>query len=221
MALLPSNQRDQIMVLVAMVALGAAGAYWYLAWSPKQVELTEISARVDSLEQANAKARIEVSRGTASKLRAQAEGFQADLATLRHLVPTGNEVPLLLEQVSTAARRAGLEISAVEPQGVTPGERFDTYKYRIGATGPYHDIGSFLANVGSLQRIVAPINLSLAPASRLRPGVAPPMPGKVVRPPTTQPLDAKFEIQTYVVHAPEFTLVQSGSPAGNAQAVKP
>lgn len=220
MALLPSNQRDQIMVFVAILALGAAGAYWYLAWSPKQAELTEMSARVDSLEQANAKARIEVSRGTAAKLRAQADGFQADLTTLRHLVPTGNEVPLLLEQVSTAARRTGLDISAVEPQGVIPGERFDTYKYRIGVTGPYHDLATFLANVGSLERIVAPMNVLLAPAARARVG-APTMPGVALRAPTTQPLDAKLEIQTYVVHAPELTLVQAGSPAGNDQAVKP
>lgn len=220
MALLPSNSRDRNLVLVSVLALAAAVAYWYALWSPKQLELAETSARVDSLEQANAKARIEVSRGTAQKLRAQAEGFQADLTTLRHLVPTGNEVPLLLEQVSTAARRTGLEISQVEPQGVVPGERFDTYKYRIGATGPYHDLATFLANVGSLERIVAPINLSLAPASRIRPGVTV-MPGKPIRPPTTQPLDAKFEIQTYVVHAPELTLVQAGSPAGAAPAVKP
>ena len=41
---------------------------------------------------------------------------------MRRLVPTGNEVPALLEQVSNAARRAGLDISSVEPQPVIAGE---------------------------------------------------------------------------------------------------
>ena len=79
-------------------------------------------------------------------------------------------MPALLESISTAARRAGLELSDVQPDGVVNGDQFDTYKYKLGVTGPYHQIAEFLANVGSLPRIVAPINLTLdaderAPAS--------------------------------------------------------
>jgi len=37
---------------------------------------------------------------------------------MRSLVPAGNEVPALLEQVSTAARRVGLEINYIEPEPV-------------------------------------------------------------------------------------------------------
>ncbi len=198
MALLPSNQRDQIMVFVAVAALAAAGAYWYLAWTPKQATLAEMSTHIDSLDAQNTRAKREVARGTASKLRDQAEGYQADLEVMRKLVPTANEVPTLLEEVSTAARRVGLDIADVSPEGVIPGDRFDTYKYKIGVIGSYHRIGQLLGNVGALERIVEPINLSLAISTV---GGRSPQANKMLRfTPTESKLDAKFEIRTYVVH---------------------
>src|SRR3569623_1392796 len=94
-------------------------------------------------------------------MKAEAATFSRELEELRHLVPTQNEVPALLESVSTAAREAGLDLSDVQPDGVINGDQFDTYKYKLGVTGSYHQVGTFLSIVGSLSRIVAPINLSL------------------------------------------------------------
>ena len=104
------------------------------------------------------------------------------------LVRRPSEVPALLEQVSTAARQTGLDISSVTPLGVVPGDVFDTYRYRVSVTGSYHRISQFLNNVGSLTRIVAPMNLQLNPTTR----------SSVTRRSTEAALDASFEIQTYV-----------------------
>lgn len=204
MALLPSNKRDQMMVLVILLAVGVVGAFWYFLYTPRQATLADMAAHADSLEAANTKAEREVKRGTAANLKGQAEGFQADLNVMRRLVPTATEVPALLEEVSTASRRVGLDISEVAPEGVIPGDRFDTYRYKIGVTGPYHEIGELLANVGSLERIVEPINLSLLPTMRGQPPR-----GRVDQ--REAKLDAKFEIRTYVVHSPDG-VTQAGTP---------
>lgn len=190
MALLPQNQRDQIMVVVIVAALGLAGAYYMYLWGPKNQQLATLSTRIDTLTAQNESARREIARGTASKLKAEADEFGRMLTLMRQLVPVANEVPTLLEQISTAARRTGLDIADVTPLGVIPGDVFDTYRYKMGVTGSYHRIGQFLDNVGSLTRIVAPMNVSLLPTARdlktqrVRPGEA--------------LLDASFEIQTYV-----------------------
>jgi type IV pilus assembly protein PilO len=192
MALLPQNQRDQIMVFVVIVALAAMGLYYQYVWSPKQETLNALQARVERLEELNEKIDREVKRGNLAKLKAEGERYKRDLAVLRQLVPTRNEVPALLEQVSTAARRVGLDLSDVQPEDVVVGVHFDVHRYRIGVNGDYHAIARFLTNVGSLTRIVAPINLQLAPTSKQLPRVLPR---------ETRLLEARLEIQTYVARS--------------------
>jgi type IV pilus assembly protein PilO len=181
------------MVLVCILSVLLAGAYWNWVWSPKDQALTALSARVDTLEARNDTARADIARGTVAELQAEAERLARDLEVMRRLVPVTHELPALLEQVSTAARREGLDLSSVEPQPVVEGELFDTYRYKIVVTGGFHALGEFLSNVGSLTRIVAPINLQLAPASN-REIIA------VKRAPEgTAAIDSRFEIQTYVI----------------------
>ena len=190
MALLPSNQRDQLMVIACVVAFGLAGVYYMYVWDPRNAELAILQARVDTLDAKNDVAKREVARGTAAKTRDEAEEYGRMLGVMRQLVPTANEVPTLLDQISTAARRVGLEIASVDPLGVVPGDVFDTHKYKLSVTGNYHRIGEFLANVGSLTRIVAPMNLTVGPTARDMRNQRPR--------PNEQLLDATFEIQTYV-----------------------
>jgi type IV pilus assembly protein PilO len=175
-----------------------------MLWSPKHDELRTFEMRLDTLDSLNHVAKKEVAKGTASRMRIEAAAYGRELEVLRGLVPTQNEVPALLDAVSNAARRAGLELSDVAPDGTVQGDQFDTYKYKLTVTGPYHKIASFLANVGSLPRIVAPINVTLATSGRvsdLRPRAG------------EQLLDAKFGIQTYVAHVSEKAVMsKAGAP---------
>ena len=188
MALLPTSKRDQIMLVAVIGALGIGYLYYDFLWKPKAQELDLLRARIDTLEVQNESARRDIARGTAAKVREDAERYGRLLSVMRQLVPTANEVPALLEQVSTAARQAGLEISGVTPLGVVPGDVFETYRYRVSVTGSYHRISQFLNNVGSLTRIVAPMNLQLNPTAR----------ASLTRRASESALDASFEIQTYV-----------------------
>jgi type IV pilus assembly protein PilO len=191
MALLPQNPRDQRLFVMGLLAIGLAGVYQQLYWTPKNAELKAIEIRLDTLDSLNGVAKRDVAMGSATKMKAEAEAYGRELSVLRHLVPTTNEVPPLLESISNAARRAGLEISEVAPDGVVNGDQFDTYKYKLGVTGPYHQVAEFFANVASLPRIVSPINATLSPV--LTPGEMKPKAGE-------QLLTAKFGVQTYVAH---------------------
>jgi type IV pilus assembly protein PilO len=196
MALLPSNQRDQSMVLLALVAAVAVGAYWYFYYDPRATELSDRTAHVEQMEINNIRAKAEIARGDEEDLKRQAAEYRENLELMRRLVPTENELPDLLEQVSTAARRVGLDISTVEPVPVIVGEEFDTYRYRLSLEGGYHRVGQFLANVGSLTRIVAPVNLQLE-ASRNQPG-SNNSGGPRDQSPGEAAVLTKFELQTFV-----------------------
>lgn len=190
MGLLPKTQRDQAMMLVTVISLALVGVYYQYVWTPKGDSLKMLTERVDTLDARNRVARREMSAGSMDALREQAIAAQRDLDIMRQLVPTTTEVPALLEQVSTAARRAGLDLAGVEPQPIIEGDQFDTHKFKVSVMASYHQLAEFLTNVGGLTRIVAPVNLALAPANN----------------PTVQKrmrvdgalIDSKFEIQTYV-----------------------
>lgn len=182
------NPRDRNLVVLGLLSVAIAGGYWYQFWSPKNLELDEVDVHVQALRTVNQQAKAELAQGKTSELRAETEQFERDLDVMRELVPTANEVPVLLEQVSTAARRVGLDISDVQPLPQLNGDQYDAYKYRMSVRGDFHQIGVFLTNVGTLQRIVAPINVVLNPSQQQTRN----------RAPRTQPIDARFEIQTYV-----------------------
>jgi type IV pilus assembly protein PilO len=190
MAGLPTNQRDQAMLAVGIVGVLLAAAYWYFIYDPKTVELGEMRTRLERLDASNQRAKALLARGTVEELRAEAELLQDNLDLMRTLIPAGNEVPALLDQILGAARRTGLEIQSFVPGANIPGEVFDTYRYRMSITGPYHQVGELLTAIGSLRRVIAPVNLNLQPSTSVT---------RTAAGPNEQLLSATFDIQTYVV----------------------
>lgn len=188
-SLYPQTQREQALVLVGILGVGLAALFWYLRYDPRTVELDLLQERIAALEVANQRAKVILARGTVSEIKAEAEALKADLELMRTLVPVGNEVPALLEQVSTAARRVGLDIGPIEPRGVERGTDFDAYRYKFRLNGSYHTVSEFLTRVASLPRIVAPMNVVYGTPTIN----ATPRPGTMV--PTVA---ASFELHTYV-----------------------
>ncbi len=181
------TQREQMMVGIAVACFAIVGLFWYFPYQSRNARLAGIETHVASLERINSSAQKEMAKGNVKELKAQADAFRQSLAVMRQLVPTNNEVPLLLDQVSTAARRANLDIGAVQPDSVIPGTEFDTYRYKVGLVGSYHELGRFFANVGGLTRIVAPVDVKLQPASVTRGGAK-----------GSSLIQADMEIRTYV-----------------------
>ncbi|SRR5579883_221678 len=189
--LTPKTQRDKLMLVVTLLSAVMVVVYWQFVYSPKTSQLVQMRAHIESLQTANQRAKAELAKGSVNDLRAQALRYQQNLQLMRQLVPTSNEVSALLEQVSTAARRVDLDINTVTPEAVVEGDQFDTYRYKLTVIGGYHAIAEFLTNVGSLTRIVAPVNIELVPATGQEATGARAKRGQSV-------LTSKFEIQTYV-----------------------
>jgi type IV pilus assembly protein PilO len=198
------TKREQTLVGVAIVALMVAGAYWYFLWKPKAAELAIVQAHVDSLEVRNQQARADIAQGSLKKLRAQSAEYEQSLKVMRQLVPRSNEVPALLEDMSTAARRVGLDLATVEPMPVLAGEQFDTYRYKLAVIGGYHAVGEFLSNVGSLNRIIAPVTLAIKLQPAAQRTKARVKAGESL-------INTEFQVQTYVARTTPYI------PPGAAQ----
>jgi len=187
------TKREQVLISAMVITVALAGAYGYFLFLPKRVQLATLQEHVDALDKKNQQAKTDLANGSVAKLQAQAMEYEASLKALQNLVPKINEVPALLENVSTAARRVGLDLASVEPMPVIVGEQFDTYRYKLSVKGGYHALAGFLSNVGSLNRIVAPVALDVKQQS--------PQDRKKARPKEGEStLDTDFQIQTYIAH---------------------
>ena len=204
------TKREQGIVGVGVFAILLAGAYWYFMYGPKGEEMDALQTRIERIETANSRARTDIAKGSIAELRAELQRDSSTLEIMRTLVPTSNEVPALLEDISTAARRVGLDLASVEPMPVIPGEDFDTYRYKLSVIGHYHAIGQFLTNVGSLRRIVAPVTLDVKPQT------AQSRQHQRVRDNPERPrLQTEFQVQTYVARALPGEAPTPARPAPN------
>jgi type IV pilus assembly protein PilO len=201
------------MVLITSLARALAGLYWYYVYTPKEVDIAKLATHVDSLDAQNQRAKAELAKGSIEQIREEVRILRGNLDLMRTLVPTANEVPSLIDQVSSAARRAHLDVGTIDPSPVIEGELFDTYRYRMPMNGAYHDIAQMLTNIGSLNRIVTAYNLQLVMPA-----------GNLVSPPGKQLLGMTFDIQAYVIRtvarakppAPPGAPSDGKAPAGKA-----
>jgi len=169
---LPTDQRSQIMLLLVVVAAFLI----YLSWDgmglypyAHKVSAAKIeSARVemDSLQRIVDAAKRDLASGSVEDLRRRVAEYGAALELMRRLVPEGNEVPALMDDISTKAKVRGITLGKLQPLTPESGQPFDTYRYRLEVYGHFDQIGEFLADVASLPRIVVPQELVLSSAKQ-------------------------------------------------------
>jgi type IV pilus assembly protein PilO len=187
-----------------LLALLLAGIVGYIAYtgaviemvglkglSTRQAYVAAIRDTIVTLEAATDSAKKELARGTVADVRKRLESYRGSLTLLRRLVPERNEVPNLLDDISTRGKIRGVTLSQVVPLPVEAGPvPFDTYKYNMSVIGKYDQIGQFLADVASLQRIIVPYDLMV--------GFANSSAAKALGDSSGALLEAKFQIRTYV-----------------------
>jgi type IV pilus assembly protein PilO len=200
MALSSQKTTPILVILLAVIAgyigytgtviqtIGLSGA------SARQERVVAVRDTIAQLDAATDSAKKELARGTVEDLRKRLDTYRGSLALLRRLVPERNEVPNLLDDISSRSKIRGVTLSQVVPLPVEHGPvPFDTYRYNMSVLGHYDQIGEFMADVASLQRIIVPYDLSVSPANA---GAA-----KALNDTTGSLLEAKFQIRTYVKSA--------------------
>ena len=107
MALLPQDRQSQYMLLITM-AMVALGYFFWTYWvQPTNAKIAATRAEADSLQTIVDRAKQDLASGTVDDLRRKVEEYQALLSVMRRLVPEKNEVPALIDDISTKSRCAG------------------------------------------------------------------------------------------------------------------
>jgi type IV pilus assembly protein PilO len=198
MASLASQKSTPILLVLIAGLVGYAG---YTGAVLNQLGVQGLAARkeqavairdtIAQLDAATDSAKKELARGTVEDLRKRLDTYRGSLALLRRLVPERTEVPNLLDDISSRGRIRGVTLSQVVPLPVEAGPSpFDTYKYNMSVIGHYDQIGQFLADVASLQRIIVPYDVAVTKATTTA--------AKALGDTNGSLLEAKFQVRTYV-----------------------
>ncbi len=194
------NQKKAYALLLAAALLVGYLGYSGLelvGWGGLAAKKALIAEKTDSIAMLQAKidsAKAELAKGSVEDLRRRLEGYRASLDLLRRLVPESNEVPNLLDDITSRAKIRGVAVALFSPGTITAGPApFSTHRWEMKVYGHYDQVGEFLSDVASLPRIVVPVDLKLA--------IAPTNIATTYSDTTGGLLSATFGVLTYVKSA--------------------
>ncbi len=188
MALLPSDPKQQQRLLIGALPLLLLFGYWYFFHGKRREEITQLESRLETLETRNGAARARAMSG-GPELEQKLARYEEHIVLLEELVPRSEELPDLLHAMTLRAQENRVDLVRLTPGGAEPSPFYTLQTYEISVFGAYHDVGRFLTAVGSLPRIVTPIELTVT-----RRAQTPRDEGVQVQ--------ASFRIKTYVIPAP-------------------
>ena len=116
---------QKVTPLLVMVLAGLTGYIAYTGTVIENAGLTGLAAReervvamrdtIAQLEASTDSAKRELARGTVEDLRKRLDTYRGSLSLLRRLVPERNEVPNLLDDISSRGKIRGVTLSQVVP----------------------------------------------------------------------------------------------------------
>lgn len=191
MALLPRDPRQQKRLLAGVVPILLAVAYYQLAYSPRRTRIDELQTRYETLASQNRAAEATMAR-YGPNLGRQLALYEQHLAVIERLIPRRNDIPNLLVAMGEQAQANRVQWGGFVPAAEEAGQYYSRQSYEISVAGMYHDIGSYLAAIASLPRIVKPGRMDLKVTADRNP-----------RDPSLPPLlRARFDVETYVLPTP-------------------
>ncbi len=163
MNFLPTDPLRRSAVFIAFLSLSGQYFVYTYIHAPATERAGERRARIARLEGWNRQSAADGAAGEGD-LEDRVGHYAEHIAALERLIPTDGEVAVLLEAVSEYETRTGVEVTTMRPQPIERGEFYDRWSYELGVRGSYHAIGSFMAGIASLDRIVVPTAVTIIPA---------------------------------------------------------
>lgn len=161
---LPEDPVQQRRLLIGLVPLLLVFGYWYFLHGDYVEELQAMETRQESLERQNAQARVRAPQSR--QMEERLTQFERHIQRLEQLVPRDEEVSQLLSTISQRADQIGVTVARFTPGQTSTGNHYNRRTFEMTVRGEYHEIGRFLSEIGSLQRIITPTDLSLTPLTR-------------------------------------------------------
>ena len=160
LAKLPRSYR---MALLPAIAILVCAGYVYFLYLPVSSDLEGIRDQQLQLQRKLAEVRTVASNEEAVKQ--EIADLERELEVALRQLPNSKELPVLLTDITSLGKNAGLEFKAFRPKEETRRDFYAEVPIDIEFTGDFHDIAVFFDEVARLPRIVNVGSLDVVIAS--------------------------------------------------------
>jgi len=152
----------EIYIIAGVVAVVLVVAWYFLLFSPKQGEKSDLQAQIDSQQTTLATAQQEVIRLESYKKTAPQS--RAEIVRLGKMLPQTEGIPSLIIELTHTADTSGVDLTTIARGTTMPGSPYGVQAVTIQVSGRFFDVEDF---VYRLENYVAFRNASFRVTGRL------------------------------------------------------
>jgi type IV pilus assembly protein PilO len=156
----PKTQQTIIFFIVLIVVLIL---YFRFIYTPRKNKIAKLEDDVKVLQIEVQKA--EAARARLPELQAKIARLELEWEKAKEMLPKEKEIPSLIQQISNSGTKAGVSFSLFKPGGPVTKRDYSEIPVQIKVSCGYHQLGSFLSNLGNLSRIVNVPHVKISPTT--------------------------------------------------------
>jgi type IV pilus assembly protein PilO len=163
------NPAFQKLALSILASLGLLGVYFFTHVLPFGFQNEQESLKV--LQTTYEKKSTDLARARTTV--ADLPRFEAEYGQLHEqwllaaeLLPTDKDLPTLLRKISLSGQQTGVTFMTFRPSAPRAEAYYSEMPVSVTVQGGYHQVGSFLAELANLRRIVTVSNIKLSAAGK-------------------------------------------------------
>jgi type IV pilus assembly protein PilO len=152
----------QKLLLSALLSGGLLAVFFFTHFLP--FSYPNQNDRLNALKVDFEKKSTELARARATvadlpRFEAEYETLHQRWALAAELLPADKQLPVLLRKITLAAQQTGVEFVSFRPGGQKAEQYYTELPLQLSVYGGYHQVGSFLAELANLRRIITVSNL--------------------------------------------------------------
>jgi type IV pilus assembly protein PilO len=157
----PVVQKTALSVLVAGAILGV---FFFTHLIP--INFPVQRDRIEALKADFEKKQTDLARARATvadlpRFEAEYEQLHQRWSMAAELLPADRQMATLLRKITLAAQQTGCQFVVFRPNGTKSEAYYTELPLHLSVNGGYHEVGSFLAEIANMRRIITVSNLAL------------------------------------------------------------
>jgi type IV pilus assembly protein PilO len=158
------NPAIQKIVLSSLLTVGVLGVFFFTHLLPFTFpnQREHINVLKDDYERKNTDlARARATVADLPRFEAEYEQLHQRWSLAAELLPADRQLAVLLRKITLAAEQTGVQFMVFKPAGAKSEQYYTELPLQVQVNGGYHQVGSFLAELANMQRIITVSNVKL------------------------------------------------------------